>query len=93
MTEGALAGWLILALICVLSARRVYAELVTAIWGPIVEQRRARAAEDARLIADADYEHWHALFGDPDVATYGRHRPDAAPEAFRTWGDWYRANR
>lgn len=64
-----------LALICFLIARKLLGDSAVAYFDSIAAQRAARAQEEARLVGDADYEHWHALFGDQDVATHGRFPP------------------
>lgn len=64
-------GYAILALIGFLMLRGT----VDAIRGPFVAQRAARRRESARLIADADYQQWHALHGDRRTGMFGWWQP------------------
>lgn len=64
-----------MALIAFLALRQAVIDAWMAYQAPKVTQREAQAAHGARLAADADYEHWHAQWGDERVATYGRWQP------------------
>lgn len=64
-------GYVVLVAIAYVVARRAALEILA----QKAAERAAAASERQRLADDADYQQWHALWGEQAVAIHGRFQP------------------